>query len=159
MGLDAVVCCNCVETGRVKVPPDPAWKIIVEDDGSIECSSEKLEMQMAFDRWRMDEACEHEDCVLVHHYIGNATRVKLLRDYLQDFNGTLPIILGEVLYNGTHCGDWLGIPTVENLQHELCTLANIQCSDKQDEARLRYFENQMRELMHAALKEKKPILF
>jgi len=96
---------------------------------------------MAFDRWRMDEACEHEDCVFVDHYIGNATRVNLLRESLQDFSGTLPVILTEVLYSGTHCGDWLDIPTVKDLQHELYILADIHCLDKQDEARLRNFES------------------
>jgi hypothetical protein len=159
MGLDAVVCCKCVESGRVRTPPDPAWGVVVEDNGSVECTSEDLEMQMEFDRWRMDEACEHEDCAIVDHYIGNATGVRLLRESLQGFSATLPIILDEVIYNGTHCGDWLDLPTVENLQHELCILADIHCSDKQDETILRNFESQMCELVHAALKEKNPILF
>ena len=108
----------------------------------------------------MDEACEHEDCVLVDHYIGNATWVSRLRESLQELNVTLlPIIMNEVIYSGTHCCDWLDIPPVEGLQHELYILADIHCSDEQDEARLRNFESQMRELVHAALKEMRPILF
>ena len=159
MGLDAVVCCNCFETGRLRVPPDPEWAVRVEEDGHLETSSESIDLQMAFDRWRMSEACDHEDCVLLHHYIGNCARVDNLRASLHAISGTLQIILKKVLYSGTHCGDWLDIPIVQSLQFELETIVVTHFSDARDEDRLRHFERQMRELAVTALSVAKPISF
>lgn len=159
MGLDAIVCCNCYETGNLKVAPDPSWGIIVEDDGHIEYSSNDIDMQIAFDKWRMYEACQHEDCILLHHYIGNIARIERLRASLIGSGKTLPIILNKIIYNATHCGDRLDIQTVQNLQSELNVLGDIHCIESQDEDRIRIFENQLRELVLAALEVTKPISF
>jgi hypothetical protein len=80
MGLDAVVYCDCFERGRLREPPPPGCNLSVSDDGSLLCGSEDLEVQLAFDQWQLERACEHELGVLLHHYIGNIALVAALRD-------------------------------------------------------------------------------
>lgn len=143
----------------MRFEPDPVWHVIVTDDGHIECSTDDPQLQLAFDQWRLEDACQHKDCVLLHHYIGNITLIERLRASLSDSSTVLPIIFGKVLHNATHCGDWLDLPTVRYLESELNELALIHCQEPQDEDRLRFFESQMQELVEAALEVGKPIFF
>lgn len=159
MGLDASVYCNCFETGQIKIAPDPTWGVIVLDNGRLECSSDDPDVQQAFDQWLMNNACQHEDGTLISHYIGNATRVAILRSSLAGMSAALPIIVGKVLYSGTHCGDCLEISTVRGLQKELNILRGTHFQKPQDKALLRFFTNQMQELVNSALTVGKPIAF
>jgi hypothetical protein len=159
MGLDAFVFCNCFETGQIKVEPNPEWGVIVTDDGQIECSSHDLDAQQAFEEWRMNEACQHKDCILLGHSIGNISWVASLRASLDGISIALPIILDKVLYSGSHCGDWLDISTVQDLQQELDALRHIHLQQPQDEDQLRTFARQMQELVEAALAAGNPICF
>ena len=61
MGLDAHVCCDCFERGRLRSAPPPGCSLSVCADGSLLCGSDDLDVQIAFDRWQQSEACEHED--------------------------------------------------------------------------------------------------
>src|SRR5436309_381829 len=79
MGLDAAVYCDCFERGRLQSPPPPGCTLAVAPDGSLLCGSDDLDVQLAFDRWRQSEACEHEDGYLVSHWIGNIALVASLR--------------------------------------------------------------------------------
>src|SRR5271170_6153916 len=83
MGPDALVYCDCFEKGRLLEPPPPGSTLTVATDGTLLCVSEELEVQLAFDHWRYDRACAHESGILVHHRIGNAVLVSLLRRELQ----------------------------------------------------------------------------
>ena len=74
MGLDAVVCCNCEENRNFKTAPNPEWEIYTDSNGYVECEIEDLKLQLEYDMWRMSKACEHEDCILIHHYLGNSAR-------------------------------------------------------------------------------------
>ena len=78
MGLDAAVYCDCFERGRLQSPPPPGCTLAVAPDGSLLCGSDDLDVQLAFDRWRQSEACEHEDGYLVSHWIGNIALVASL---------------------------------------------------------------------------------
>jgi hypothetical protein len=71
MGLDAGVYCDCFERGRLRSPPPPGCTLSVDDRGLLLCGSDDLGTQIAFDRWQLDQACEHENGLLVQHRIGN----------------------------------------------------------------------------------------
>jgi hypothetical protein len=159
MGLDAHVCCDCFERGRLRSAPPPGCSLSVYDDGSLLCGSDDLDVQMAFDRWQQSEACEHEDGYLVAHRIGNIALVASLRAELRQWPGRFPIILSRVIYNGVHGGDFIPAAEVPKLVSEVESLAGVHCADLDMEQFMRGFETQMRELVEAAVRVGKPLVF
>jgi hypothetical protein len=159
MGLDALVYCDCFEKAHLREPPPPGCTLALASDGSLLCGSDALEVQMAFDRWRYERACTHEDGVLVHHHIGNAALVSSLRSELQRTPELFPLILSKVLYSGIHCGDFIAPANVPWLLPEVAALANVHCGETDMEDFMRGFENQMLELVECALRVGKPIAF
>ncbi len=159
MGLDATVYCDCFETGRLKeLPPEPAL-VYVCANGSLDCKSEDSEVLAAFDEWLQERACEHEEGVLVSHWIGNATHVGLLRSELEKDAEKFSILLEEVLYSGTHTGDYLSGTKIFQLQKVLKVLAKFVASGKDSQRFVDEFRVQMEELANAALAVGKPISF
>jgi len=157
MGLDATVYCNCFETGKLKEsPPDPA-SVFVTDDGSLACKSEELDTLLAFDQWLHSRACAHQDGVLIHHHIGNVALVGLLREELKVAANSYPILLERVLYSGAHAGDYLAFADVVNLRAEINNLSTLQHTANQ--SLITTFQDQMHELVAAALSTGKPISF
>jgi hypothetical protein len=159
MGLDASVYCDCFETGRLREPPPPGWKVLVDDDGRLVCRNDDLEVLLAFDQWRFHRACQHEGGVLVQHYIGNMATVALLRNEIQRKAALFPIILNQVLYDGTHSGDFIAVGKVSALKPELLALSEFHCQESNKDVIVCEFERQMSELVDAALKVGKPISF
>ncbi|MGO8691415.1 MAG: hypothetical protein ACLQLG_17470 [Thermoguttaceae bacterium] len=159
MGLDAVVYCNCYETGRHKTPPPPGIEIIISVDGSIQCAHKTVESAIALDAWTHKGACDHEDCALVHHYIGNVALVAFLRGTLEQSADRFPVILSKVVHNGIHAGDYLSLEDVRSVQQELKSLPPIACDNEEDQMYLDTFREQMTELVEAALALQKPIAF
>lgn len=159
MGLDAAVYCDCYESGRLLSPPRPEWRIKVMGDGSLDCPDDTLEVQMAFDLWLRDQACAHENGILLSHYIGNIDWVAWLRDRLSKTPTRFPMILSQVIHNGTHCGDFIPYPDVLRLRPELKELAATHCDDPGEDKVLREFESQLGELVEAASLVHKPIAF
>ena len=159
MGLDACVYCNCFETGKIRKAPKPEWGAHVTKDGSLGTTCKNLDDQMEFDKWLSQEMCEHENGILVHHRIGNSALVGFLRYILKSNEDQFPIILGNVLYGGTHAGDYLDMEKVRALENELTSLSQLHSDDPQDEEFLRVFERQMRDLVHCSLEVGKPICF
>ena len=159
MGLDAVVDCNCYETGRLKTPPPPGIEIEVSPDGSINCASETVDTAIALDAWLHQHACDHEDCTFLHHYIGNVALVAFLRKTLQQKADQFPVILSKVIYNGIHAGDYLTLDQVQQVREELALLSAVACDTKEDQAYLDTFRNQMIELVSCAIELQKPIAF
>jgi hypothetical protein len=172
MGLDAFVYCDCFERGQLREQPPAGCALSVSADGSLDCGSENLDLQIAFDRWQFSQACEHESGVLLHHRIGNIALVAELRTALNGQAGHYPLLLSKVLYNGTHSGDWLAVEEVKALQSELCRLV-AALADKAELCRLvarsgyqsevpsflRSFAVQMGELVECALRVGKPLVF
>jgi hypothetical protein len=158
MGLDATVYCDCFERGRLRTQPRPEWKVYVDRDGTRASAAEPLTLQMAFDSWSMD-ACEHEDGVLLHHYLGNSAMIGFLGETLDPHAKRLPIVTSKVIYSGSHCGDFLTPAQVEQLALELEPLRRIYAPNPELEPRLRHFEQQLHELVDCALRVRKPIAF
>jgi hypothetical protein len=158
MGLDATVYCDCFERGRLRTAPLPQWGVHVGDTGARFSRTRELEDGLAFDRWNRT-ACDHEDGVLLHQYLGNIARVGLVREALSARLESFPILLGRVVYDGIHGGDWLSIEQVEALQRELVALTCFRPADERHARCVRYFEEQLNELVTVALQLGKPIAF
>jgi hypothetical protein len=159
LGLDAVVYCDCFEKGRLQELPPSGCNVSVSDDGSLLCGSDELQIQMRFDDWWYNRACSHQDGILLHQRIGNVALVYALRVELGKTPDKFPLILSEILYSGTHAGDFLSLPTVVQLQSEVNALTHVHCDDSELETSLRNFEKQIRELVECSLHVGKPITF
>jgi hypothetical protein len=159
MGLDAVVYCDCFEQGLLREQPPPGCNLSVSPDGSLLCGSEDLEVQLAFDQWQLERACEHELSVLLHHRIGNIALVAVLRTELAKQAERFPLLLTKVLYNGTHCGDFLTVEELKGLRPEVGLLTGEPCDNPDMAGFLREFAAHMAELVECALKVGKPLAF
>lgn len=159
MGLDAGVYCNCFERGMLLTPPPPGCNLSVGPDGGLLPGSDDLEVEMAFDRWRMTAACEHEDGYLAWHHLGNIALVALLREELGQWPERFPMILSRVIYNGIHGGDMLTVTEVAQMFPEVEALAGVHSRTRDREQFLREFEAQMKELVATSMTVGKPIVF
>ena len=159
MALDAHVCCDCFERGRLRSAPPLGCRLSVSDDGSLLCGNHDLGVQISFDHWQRSEACEHEDGYMVAHRIGNIALVASLRAELQRWPDRFPMILSRVIYDGVHSGDFIPAADVSQLIPVVNALASVHCPDPDMEQFMRGFEAQMRELVAAALRVSKPIVF
>jgi hypothetical protein len=159
MGLDAVVYCDCFETGRLREPAPPGCELAVAPDGSLFCGNDDLNVQLAFDQWLHSRACEHEDGVLLHHYLGNTATVAALRTELQRLSAQFAIILTKVIYNGVHAGDHLGTPEIAGLVSEIAVLSDLRGSTPDRDQLVRHFESQIAALVQCAQRVSKPISF
>jgi hypothetical protein len=159
MGLDAVVYCDCFEKGRLHGLPPPGCNLLVSLDGSLLCGSDDLEVQLAFDQWQLNRACEHELGVMLHHHIGNIALVAALRNELGRQAEQFPLLLSKVLYNGTHCGDHLTVEEVKQMRSEVQALRGLPCSDTEMAGFVGEFAVHMAELVDCALRVGKPLVF
>jgi hypothetical protein len=159
MGLDAHVCCNCIEQGLLRSAPREEWGVFLEEDGSRNSRSEDLEVLIAFDRWNQTDACEHEDGIFTHHRIGNIAGVSTLRSALEKSGLPFPIMLKSVIYSGTHSGDWLTVEQAWLLKREVDQIALVNLADGDEEKYLRDFEINMRNLVECSIRLNKPIAF
>jgi len=159
MGLDARVHCDCFESGNLKeLPPYPNL-VSLTADGSLEFHSTDLEILLELDRWLNYRACVHESGILLHHRIGNIAVVGLLRAELAREPEKFPVLLKQVLYSGSHGGDYLSLEDVALLRSELSSLTTFVCAKPANEEYVESFRRQMLELADACQQVGKPILF
>ncbi|HTV48071.1 MAG TPA: hypothetical protein VMG59_06465 [Phycisphaerae bacterium] len=158
MGLDATVYCDCFEQGKLRTPPLPEWNMFVEEGGARSVRTGDLKKVLAFDQWNFN-ACEHERGILRHYRIGNIATVDLIRMTLTKRSELFPIILSKIVYNGIHCGDFINIDQITLLKPELQALSGFHSDDALAEGWIRQFETQLYELVEAAFRVKKPIVF
>jgi hypothetical protein len=160
MGLDATVYCDCYETGRARKPAPQPELVYVDDTGQVCLTWDAPDAdQSAFYDW-LKGACEHGPMgELVSHRLGNMARVGFLRSVLSDFAEQFPVLLTKVVYNGTHAGDSLSLDDIERLQSEVERLRQLRPRDQTADVIVREFEGQMSELVGAALRVRKPIVF
>ena len=92
-------------------------------------------------------------------YLGNAGQVARFRDALWGKRNLFPVLLGKVIYSGTHCGDHLSLHNVAKLRTELDRLKSIQTGDKDLDKELQVLRRKLEKLVHAALRINKPIAF
>ena len=127
MALDGFVRCTCVRDGKAKPHPFPD-RLTLDEAGepvlTVIASDDEWE---AHDLWLGDAASMAD--ILLSEFLGNITRVKNLRGFLRGLQGTpgprFPILLEEVLYDGTHTGDWVPKQHTAALQKEVDTVLAI----------------------------------
>ena len=83
-----------------------------------------------------DDECEEE---LAGTRVGNMAYVWTLRDDEAALEGDYPLLLGRVLYNGTHCGDEIAAQDVDTLRAELQRLPP-NCSAELDQFRAEFLQ-------------------
>ena len=159
MGLDATVYCNCFEAGKLREQPPAGLEVFVTENGSLACQNQDLESELAFDQWLQHRACVHTSGVLLHHRISNLALVASLRSELEREEELYPFLLKKVLYNGTHCGDFISHEDFPVLRAELIRLETFISSDKETAEYVAGFRTQMIELLEAAQAVSKPISF
>jgi hypothetical protein len=159
MGLDACVYCDCYEKGRLATAPPDGVLLRIAPDGALECDSEGISANRAFDQWQAYSACRHERGILLHHRLGNIWHVALLRSELEREADRFPILLTKVVYSGTHGGDYLPVETLSAVQRELESLANFKCSTQEADEFMTNFRQQMSALAATARSVAKPIAF
>ncbi len=159
MGLDAVVYCNCYETGKA-VPPAQPELVYVEDSGAIDFRWEQAgPNQSLLEQW-LAQGCEHGlRFQLITRRLGNISQISALHTMLSKFAESFPMLLGKVLYDGAHTGDYIAANEVARLATELEHLLYVKGRTADDENALRDFERQMRELVLASQSVAKPIAF
>jgi hypothetical protein len=129
MGLDAVVFCDCVEKKRLKVPHPYPRKVFIEANGSPEIRSEDSAEIERHDQWMELPPCKHESVMMDGCEVGNVWYVNRVYDalvaVLKPPLPRCPVLLGKVLYDGTHTGDHLTRGQVQKLASELQQLKKV----------------------------------
>ena len=159
MGLDAFVFCDCFEKGILREPPPRPELIFVTENGSLDCESDDPEILEEFDIWIRDRTCEHEKGILTGFYVGNATLIAEMWDELANEAQKYPILLDKVLYDGTHCGDFLNKSDIIKLKSEIKRLSKFRCTDSEMQECMQTFQQQMSNLVDCAISVGKPIAF
>lgn len=165
MGLDAWVWCDCVEKGRLHTPHPFPELLRLDETGGPDIASEDPAIIERHDEWLLRSPCEHSECALVSHYLGNIGRIETLRRTLDtlrpDASETFPILRNRVIYSGSHCGDSIAVEDVEKLQAELAALRGLDFTPlgAEESATWPEFLGQMAELVAASLAVRKPIVF
>jgi hypothetical protein len=161
MGLNASVYCDCYETGKVKTaPPQPELVYIDPESGGVDLRWDAPGAdQNSFFTW-LGSACEHGPLgQLVSHRLGHIARIAFLRGLFAQTPECFPTLLSKVVYNGVHGGDVLNLSEVEDLAREVPAVQALHCAKDWEDEILREFETQVLELVEAARKMRKPIVF
>jgi hypothetical protein len=158
MALDAFVRCTCIRDGKAKPHPLPE-RLTFDESGEPTLSGDPTEEEWeAHDQW-LSESCEHEGCLL-SLFLGNITRVGNLRGFLRGLQGNpgpkFPILLEDVLYDGTHTGDWIVSKEAAKLLKEVETV--LHSSDILADSEKEFFNN-MKLLCEASVATGNPIMF
>ena len=167
MGLDAVVFCDCVEMGCLTAPHPYPRLLHIASNGSPEIRSKDPAKVDAHDKWMDLPPCKHEQMMLDGCDLGNAWFVSHLHGALSGVlmkrGQACPVLLGKVLYSGTHAGDHLTVRDVQRLSHELDRLKGVPLSSAalsgEDARQIALAIKELRRLVKTALAVNKPIAF
>jgi|SRR5579872_4258736 hypothetical protein len=159
MSLDGYVRCSCIREGKAKKPNPFADRFVWDESHGPSLSGEPDEEEWeALEAW-VQESCEHEG-VLASEFLGNITRIQNVREFLRGLQGTpgpkFPILLKEVVYDGTHTGDWLPAKKTPALLKEVNLV--LQSSDILTQGEREFFEA-MKRLCEASIATGNPIGF
>lgn len=155
MGLDAWVYCNCAKEGKTLPHPfpellafDETGEATLKSDGEI-----SLQTWMAHDKWYRD-SCRHSGH-LIEKPLGNMALIAHVRGCLEESSPEeFPLLLGTVVYSGTHSGDWIAARDVPQLMDETRKLRGLT-----KDALVLEFANSMIELAQASIATGNPIVF
>jgi len=105
----------------------------------------------------MLDGCDLGNAWFVSHLHGALSGVLMKRGQ------ACPVLLGKVLYSGTHAGDHLTVRDVQRLSHELDRLRGVRLSSAalsgEDARQIALAIKELRRLVKTALAVNKPIAF
>ena len=158
MGLDAHVRCRCIQDGLAKPHPFQS-KLILDETLEPVLGEEASEEQWAMlDRWFAD-SCEHNGYLCCER-LGNVSLIAHIREFVRHLQSSpaprFAILLESVIYDGTHCGDWLTSSKAKQLLDEVNVV--LQSSDILSEPERDFFESGRR-LCQASIQTGNPIVF
>jgi hypothetical protein len=158
MGLDAHVVCACLRDGRAKPHPLPE-RLGFDETGEPYLKGNPSPADDALhDRW-WTASCEHGG-YQIGVRLGNITGVAKIREFLRTLEGNpgpkFPILLQKVVYDGTHCGDWIPIELTRELSSEVDIV--LHSSDILNDWEKEFFGN-MKKLCEASVVTGNPIVF
>jgi|GEM_PF-670872 len=158
MTLDASVYCRCFEDGSMKSPPDP-WQIeVCHETGCRELANAReysLDEEIRFDDWNVT-ACDHEDGIAMHVFLGNITAVANIRGLLRSLMPPGSLLVEAVFYDGMHSGDQIKVDDLDPLRNEV---AFVLPRLNDDGARFRPLLEKFEQLIGLALELPRPIVF
>jgi hypothetical protein len=100
MGLDAVVFCDCVEKGCLRVPHPYPRLLYIANNGSPEIRSKDPVKVDEHDKWMNLPPCEHEGMMLPGSYGSNMNHISYLYRILSAMSRkhgpACPVLLGKV---------------------------------------------------------------
>ena len=158
MVLDARVRCTCIRDGRAKPHPFPD-RLIFDEIGDPMLSGDPSEKDLTIhDKWFV-ESCEHGG-FLVATFLGNIGFVGRLRELVRHLQGDpaprFPVLLKQVIYDGTHTGDSISSERARELLNEVDTI--LHSRDILSETEQGFFSN-VRSLSMASIETGYPIVF
>ncbi len=123
MGLDAAVFCDCIEKGCLRVRHPHPRLLHIDSNGSPEIQSKDPVKVDEHDKWMNLPLCDDESMMLPGGYQASAEHIshlnRIFSGVLRKHGQACPVLLGKVLYSGTHCGDRLAVQEVRMLSNEL----------------------------------------
>ncbi len=167
MGLDAVIFCDCVEQRRLRVPHPYPRLLYIRSNGSPEIRTKDSTKIEEHDKWMELPPCEHEEMMVDGDWLGNIGMIERAREALEHTlipaNINCPVLLGKVLYCGSHTGDYLTIPQVRRLEKELAQLRRLNFKDSgisvADVRLIKAVTKKLERFVKASLRINKPIAF
>jgi hypothetical protein len=155
--LCAFVFCDCYEKGRLKRPPPNPEIVAVLPNGDLGYRSATPAQHEAFVAWRA-HACRHPEGRVTGGKLGHALPIDVVRDAFSPHRRALPIFVGKILNSRPHTrSSHLSLKQVHKLKAELDRLKTLQFGDRKIAQELPYLRGQMKQLVRADLKFRKPI--
>lgn len=139
------------------IPPPHPDQVYMAEDGGLACTD--LYHLYEFEEWLEKYACGHAGGVALHHHLGSLGVIDFLREELERTPDDFPLLLGKVLCDGSHTGDFLPLAELKELFAETIRLSVIHATDLEEESLIRNFEQQLKELITCAIQMRKPIVF
>lgn len=141
MGLDAVVYKN-----RAKLPLDPEQAGLKLDESTGEWYSTTDELP---------DAIKAEGLEAIHKHLGNVSQVAALAAEVGRFISPKSVLLGNILYSGSHAGDVVPPDKIDALKHEIAMLREASTLSPE----LTIFLNDLDELIRVAKENYNPVAF
>ena len=158
MGLDAQVRCRCIQDGLANPHPFPERLALDETIEPYLTGSPTLDDWLVHDRW-FRESCQHGG-YMCEERLGNIDAIAHVRGTLQRLEGEstprFPVLLGKVVFNGVHTGDYLPVDRSPELLKEVEQASTFRT--KFDVCDQEFFAS-LKRLCKASLETRNPIVF
>lgn len=164
MTLDAGVRCNCIKEGKAKRHPFPDLLVLDPVDGPTLKPSATEEQWEAHEEWLNDpKICKHGGWI-DGDFLGNVVLAENMRNALRkiekETDEIFPILLDEVVVNGTHTGDVVESIDAKRLLNEAETAEKLFPKHVPDATPfMKEFLKKMQRLAKASIATNNPIQF